>query len=350
MPTIIKNVFIVCDLIFRPLEPCFVRSLVLVVIPTLKRKVKILKNYCKVLINFPSISLKPMKRLKRGIHFIVVIVILHFLQACTKKEGDALVYNSFKKTNVQPTILRTGIENADVRFIQTGSSLQKQVIIFVHGAPGSADAFYRYLKDPELLESFQLVSLDRLGYGDSEKSLAQPSVIVHAESLKPIIERYTKQGKKVFLVGHSYGGPIVAKLAMDLPLRVAGIMLLAPVIDPENEKIFWFSKLGKTPPTSWITPQPMKVATVEKLAHANALSEIKDGWHLIEQPVIYMHGDNDMIAPYANIDFARRKLINAKTTYITIEGENHFLPWKQYELVKENLFVLSKMALQISDL
>jgi pimeloyl-ACP methyl ester carboxylesterase len=291
-----------------------------------------------------------MNWLNRIAQFIAVLVILHFLQACTKKDGDALVYRSFKKANVRPTILNTEVENANVRFIQSGDSTQNHVIVFVHGAPGSADAFYRYLQDSILLKDYLMVSVDRLGYGDSEKWNAEPSVVKQAEALKPIIDHYYDQGKSVLLVGHSYGGPIVAKLAMDLPQKVSGVMLLAPAIDPENEKIFWFSKLGKTPPTSWVTPKPMKVATVEKFGHVEALNEIVNDWHLITQPVIYMHGDNDMIAPYVNIHFAKKKLTNAKTKFITIEGENHFLPWKQYDLVKENLFVLTEMAHQIPEL
>lgn len=278
---------------------------------------------------------------KRFERLILLVVILHFLQACAKKDGDALVYRAFQKAIVEPVIFQTGVESADVRYIQAGDTEKNDVIIFVHGAPGSADAFYRYLKDDDLLDKFLMVTVDRLGYGDSEKHVAEPSVIKHAESLKPILKKYASQGKKVLLVGHSYGGPIVAKLAMDMSTDVKGIMFLAPAIDPENEKIFWFSKLGKTAPTSWITPKAMKVATVEKFAHVKALQEITDDWHLIHQPVVYMHGDNDMIAPYANLDFARRKLVNADTSFITIKGENHFLPWKQYDLVKANLFKLA---------
>lgn len=278
---------------------------------------------------------------KRFERLILLVVILHFLQACAKKDGDALVYRAFQKSEVEPSIFQTEVANANVRYIQTGDTQQQDVILFVHGAPGSADAYYRYLKDDALLNQFLMVTVDRLGYGDSEKNRAEPSIIKQSESLEPIINKYTSKGKRVFLVGHSYGGPIVAKLAMDMSTDVKGIMLLAPAIDPENEKMFWFSKLGKTAPTSWITPKAMKVATVEKFAHVEALEAIADDWHMIHQPVIYMHGDNDMIAPYANLDFARRKLINADTSFITIKGENHFLPWKQYDLVKENLFKLA---------
>ena len=272
-------------------------------------------------------------------------MILHFAQACTKKESDAFVYRSFKKANVKPIIYRTSDSQASLRWIEAKLSDQNEsVVIFVHGAPGSADAFYNYLKDTTLLKDHILVSVDRLGYGASERGNAEPSIVAQSDAVKEVLNHYLSTDKRICLVGHSYGGPVIAKLAMDFGKKISGLLFLAPAIDPENEKVFWITKFGKTPPTSWITPGPFKVATQEKIYHVQALQEIESSWNKIDTRVTYMHGTKDMIVPFENMAFAKRKLAHINVKWISIEGENHFIPWKQYDAVVREIQLLTQTS------
>ncbi len=52
--------------------------------------------------------------------------------------------------------------------------------------------------------------------------------------MKPILELVVNQ--KTILVGHSLGGPVIARTAMDYPDLVDGLILVGGSIDPEMEK------------------------------------------------------------------------------------------------------------------
>src|SRR3546814_16092495 len=51
-------------------------------------------------------------------------------------------------------------------------------------------------------------------------------------------------GAPAIVVGHSLGGPIAAKLAMDYPDRVRGLLLLAPSVAPALEAPRWYQRLA----------------------------------------------------------------------------------------------------------
>ncbi|WP_460996415.1 alpha/beta fold hydrolase [Spirosoma harenae] len=53
------------------------------------------------------------------------------------------------------------------RYVSIGAA-DKPTLVFVHGSPGSWNAFASYLKDSLFLEHYRMVSLDRPGFEDSE--------------------------------------------------------------------------------------------------------------------------------------------------------------------------------------
>jgi pimeloyl-ACP methyl ester carboxylesterase len=65
--------------------------------------------------------------------------------------------------------------------------------------------------------------------------MPEQSLRMQSACLAPLL-RLGKSAKKPILVGHSLGGPVAARLAMDYPDEVGGLILVAPSIDPELEK------------------------------------------------------------------------------------------------------------------
>lgn len=60
------------------------------------------------------------------------------------------------------------------------TSPQTQVqILFIHGSPGSKEGYSAYLEHPDLRKRADLVSIDRLGYGESDP-LPEPSILKQA--------------------------------------------------------------------------------------------------------------------------------------------------------------------------
>jgi len=94
----------------------------------------------------------------------------------------------------------------------------KPLVIFVHGTPGGWHNQASFLYDEFLRDHFHMISMDRLGHGRSIGKV-EPSLQAQAASFKALLDRDTS-GNGAIMVGHSLGGPIVARTAMDYPEQV----------------------------------------------------------------------------------------------------------------------------------
>ena len=274
-----------------------------------------------------------MNKEKRIRPYLILLVFGWFLSlpGCMKmRTNDKKAVKDFKKEGLGISINRFESEEYRIRYLELNmvDSLSP-VVIFVHGAPGSSDAFFDYLKDSSLYSKAVLVAVDRPGYGFSNFGDAEVSIEKQAKLLKPLLTKY--EGRKVILVGHSYGGAIIAKMAMEY--RVDGLLFLAPAIDPSNEKEFWITGLGKFPLTRFFTPVSLRVATDEKLAHQAALEQEVNHWDEIDCRVVYIHGKKDKIVPFANTAFATKKLSHCELETVVLDDAGHFFIWKQKKVV-----------------
>lgn len=227
----------------------------------------------------------------------------------------------------------------EVRYFLTQKSDTLPLVIFIHGAPGSSDDYIHFLKNKNLLDHCRMISFDRPGYGYSSFGQSETSIEKQASVIQRILD-VNPDNKKVLLVGHSFGGPIACKFAMDYPSAVNGLLLLAPAIDPDHEKIFWISNFGRWKTTRWAAPTPLKVATDEKFTHIAELELLLDDWGRINIPVTHIHGDKDMIVPYENLEFSKKQIGDSLLKTVSIPKENHFLPWSQEKLVENELLEL----------
>ena len=222
-------------------------------------------------------------------------------------------------------------------YYMTIGDTSKPLVFFVHGAPGSYDNFMGFLQDSTLLQHARMLSVDRPGYGNSGKKVSEPSIEKQAKMLLEILKA-NDTGRGVILVGHSYGGPIIARMAMEVadtePNLIDALVLAAPAIDPDNEKIFFVSRKVPWAIVKWITPRFLKIANDEKMAHIDELKKMLPLWEKITIPVTYIHGEKDGLVPFENTAFAKRVLTNAPVDYITKEKMGHLIPWKNPELMK----------------
>ncbi|MEQ8425900.1 MAG: alpha/beta hydrolase, partial [Cyclobacteriaceae bacterium] len=137
----------------------------------------------------------------------------------------------FKKRGLNGSEHYYRIGNRKINYVHSGDETLP-LVLFVHGSPGSLSAFIHFLSDSTLLEKAQLISVDRPGFGASNFGYAEPSLESQAALLKPILEKY-KDNRPITLVGHSLGGPVIARMAMDYPELVDGLVMVAPSIDPD---------------------------------------------------------------------------------------------------------------------
>ncbi len=273
--------------------------------------------------------------LKRLFLFFLVSTLL---SSCFRfRTSDRKTKKIFDKNKAVVTIDRYDLKSVDypVRVVGGKFDNQKEVaIFFVHGAPGASDNYYQYLRDSTLLRKANLYSIDRPGYGFSNFGKAEKSIKKQTEVVAEIIDLLPEEN--VIVLGHSYGGPIAAYASLLSP-KVKSVLMLAPAIDPENEKVFWIAKFAKWKLTKWMVPGAMGVAGDEKFSHVAELEKLQGVWKEVKVPVIHMHGTKDILVPFANLDFSVREFKPQYLDTIVLENENHFLPWKRYSLVKQEL-------------
>jgi len=219
-----------------------------------------------------------------------------------------------------------------LNYLVTGDD-NKPLIVFVHGSPGSLSAFIDFMADSLLLSRAHLISVDRPGFGASDFGYAEPSLQKQAAFLKPILEEY-KDNRPIILVGHSLGGPLIARMAIDYPELVDGLVMVAPSIAPELEPNEWFRAPLATPFLKWLLPRSLRASNDEIYKLKPELEELIPLWKNIETPTIVIQGKNDSLVPAENAEFARKMLVCAPVKIQLMEGVDHFIPWRNPELIR----------------
>lgn len=269
------------------------------------------------------------KRILFALFLVVLCVFSHFFFQFITSDKETL--RIFKNSGISASIkyIPSSIISSKVRVMQTGNS-KKNAVLFIHGAPGSGNAFYGYLKDSSLLKNAKLITYDRPGYGYSDFGKSLPSIQKQALIIDEIIEALDL--KKVIVVGHSYGGPIAALSALKNN-KIKDIVMLSPAIDPNSEEYFWVGNFAKWKATRWLVPRAFVVAADEKYAHAKELKAIESSWKNIKVPILIIHGKEDFLAPYKNMEYVKDYFPRALISPITLPNENHFIPWTKKQLV-----------------
>ncbi len=274
--------------------------------------------------------------------FCILIVLLRFeivgqpILTMSFRYSDRKITSLFRGEDVQPEIKYHNFNGQALRYVELVTNKNLPYVIFIHGAPGSSADYYDYFRNEELYENVNLISIDRLGYGYSDFGNSQTSIQQQGEAIQSIIEK-SCLSQQVILVGHSYGGPIAVRMAMDNPTSYKSLLLLAPALDPENEKVIKIARLANIKPTSWITPAALKVAADEKFSHIEELKKMIPFYKKIEIPVCHIHGTKDSLVPYENLDFSIKHFQKNLIEPVILDGEDHFLPWTQKELIVKKI-------------
>lgn len=254
--------------------------------------------------------------------------------------SDDEIRELFVRSKTPPRIFRYTKDSHQIRYTEFGND-SLPVVIMVHGAPSSLSFFSRFYEDSVLLSKSMLVGVDRPGYGYSDFGRSVISIKKQGELLQPLIEKYTANGRKVILAASSYGGSVVARLAMQNPDKVSGILFVSSSFQPGQEEIYAVTYLIESPWFRWFFPTMIQVAADEKLAHRNALEEIQDGWDKIQSKIILLHGLSDGLIYFSNAEYAKNRLINAHSVeLVPLKDIGHSIFFDRPEVVKSNLLKL----------
>ncbi len=272
--------------------------------------------------------------------FIFAGVII-LMDGCMQfRMSSSEINNYFADKQQKGTLHRYKINQRNMNYLEVGDTTLP-LVVFVHGSPGSLSAFIQFMSDSSLLAHCQLISVDRPGFGASDFGHAEPSLQKQAEDLKPVLENHKNQ-RPIILVGHSLGGPLIARMAMDYPELIDGLIMVAPSIDPSLEPKEWFRAPLATPFLSWILPRSIRASNDELYKLKPELEEMLPLWSRIKARTIIIQGGKDSLVPKENADFARRMITHAPVQVIMVDDMDHFVPWSHPYLISKAVLGLVK--------
>lgn len=272
--------------------------------------------------------------------FITLFLILVSLVSCFNfRTSNSSTLKKLKKEKVNAEFYQDTFSEVKLNYLVAGNK-KSSCILFIHGAPGANDAFIDYMKDTQLLRNSTLIAIDRPGYGYSSRDKKYYTIKEQSIVIGNLIKKLSLEYEKIVLVGHSYGASMVAKLAMDYNQYISSSIQISGAVDPNNEKIFWFSKLGNSKLIYRIESKTLKVTTNEKMNHAKELLADVNNWDSITKPYIVIHGNKDELVPYINATYSISKLNKNNSKLITVNDGGHLLIWDQYDLIKREILKL----------
>jgi len=223
-----------------------------------------------------------------------------------------------------------------IHYVSTGrDDLGAPRILFIHGSPGTWEAWRVWLEDGDLRQRARLLALDRPGFGGSGRGSAEPSLSGQAAAAAAVLR--AEGTRPALVVGHSLGGPIAIRLALDAPELVADLVLLAPSIDPDLERRRWFNVAGSWRLVQLFLPIDWVVSNRELWPLRSELETLRRDLPRLRAPALLLQGLDDRLVPAANADFAEAMLPPNRLEVRRYPGAGHFLLWQRPGLVRDAL-------------
>lgn len=117
------------------------------------------------------------------------------------------------------------VDGAEIHTLVDGED--GPVVLMIHGASANAREFEWSLA-PRLSEDHRILMPDRPGHGHSDRPDGSETLGKQAALMMGALEALAP-GEKAIVVGHSFGGAVALRVALDYPDRVDSLVLIAPV-------------------------------------------------------------------------------------------------------------------------
>lgn len=224
----------------------------------------------------------------------------------------------------------------------------KRPLVFVHGCPGSWQGWAEFLMNDNLQKRFFLIAVDRLGYGLSRGSKTITSLDQQARAIEAIVKKHSNKLKPI-LVGHSYGGPVIAQMAMISPDDIGGLIFVSSAASPELEETKWFQYPASWWPLRHLIPRDLRTCNEEIFSLKNELIQQTPKWPLIKSPVVILHGEEDSLVPIENGTYIASKISMGKLiAYERFPKQGHFVPWEKPQSILKAIDLIEH-SLQATD-
>jgi|SRR5665213_396454 len=170
---------------------------------------------------------------------IVVVSALVFLALVT--QAGVLVLQRLYPAQGRPI----EVAGATLNVLDLGPRDASPPIVLIHGASSNLEVM-RYPLGDRLAERHRVILIDRPGHGWSTRArLSDSTPDIQGRMIE---EALAKLGVgPVILVVHSWAGALGARMALDYPQRIAGLVMLAPVAYPWPGGVGRYNKLATMP-------------------------------------------------------------------------------------------------------
>lgn len=270
--------------------------------------------------------------------FLFVALFLCRCVICKMRWSDSKATSIFSAHHVPIQFFDTVINGHHIHYAVTGQASLPTLVI-IHGSPGSWFHYMKFMRDSAMQTKFRMVVFDRPGFGYSDYGEAM-HLQDQCKLLLPVIQSL-KTDKPMFLCGHSYGGPVVTKLAADAPDLFKKVVIVAGAIDPAQEKKETWRHIMDYKPLNWFLPGVYQTSNTELLYLKKDLYPLANDLQNIKTDVLFVHGDKDTWVPIENVAYGIKMMTHAHSIQVdTLHGADHQIPWKNREELKQILLRL----------
>ena len=170
--------------------------------------------------------------------------------------------------------------------------------------------------------TWEVIVVDRPGFAESEPRTAVPRIADQALALSPLLD--AGPGRRVVLVGQSFGGPIASWMAASAPdsARPAGLVLLSAFFGERGRTANRLMALGAV--TQPLLPRDLRNAVSEVRGQSRQLPEIYNALDALDLPIVVLHGDADTFVPVESAQAMAARLGDRAQLRLIPEGD-HFL-------------------------
>lgn len=164
----------------------------------------------------------------------------------------------------------------------------------------------------------EMIVADRPGFSSSEPEGAVRDLAKQAEALAPMLE--ARPGQRVLLVGQSFGAPVATLMAQRYPERVHAVVLMSAYFGdrgPTARRMLGAGRLFHA-----MLPRDLRNSVSEMTAQGEQLPAVWEALRGLEQPVVFVHGDDDTFVPLAA---DQRVAAEYGRTLVTVPEGDHFL-------------------------
>jgi pimeloyl-ACP methyl ester carboxylesterase len=140
-----------------------------------------------------------------------------------------------------------------INVVEAGAP-EGRVVLLVHGAAANSLELRSALEGPLVAAGFRVAAMDRPGFAGSpaggDDLFKDGRLAGHARAVAALIE--AEGYDRPIVVGHSYGGAIALRLALDRPELAGGYVLLGPATHGDVGPAAWYNHVGAAPVGGWL--------------------------------------------------------------------------------------------------